>query len=1056
MADDFKCGGGTPRSIAWAGPEALVKKIRCHPPKQRAKFSKFVYDGMKPDALRVRVGRERLRVRVGSANVGSMTGRSEEVAVMLDQRRVDVCAVQEVRWKGDGTKVLKSGKVKFKLMWQGNETRVGGVGIAVAEKWWDSVVEVMRWSDRLMGVRIVIEGEIWTFVSGYAPQSGSEESEKDSFWELMDNMMADLREDKHVVVAGDMNGHVGRDAEGFEDVHGGEGYGSRNRDGVRVLEFCEAKDMVIGNTWFRKRVEHLVTYRSGECDSQIDLVMMRSGDKKMLKDCKSIPGQEVLTQHRLVVGVLEGGWCKIAKRQTVRRVRVWRLKDREVCEKYRVRVKSLEDSKDLGVRMVRAATEVCGKTNGKGCRRKETWYWCKEVEEAVVAKKQAYRVWQEDKKNYEKKEKYREMNKASKRAVAIARDVEYRKWGDELETKEGRQSIFRIAKQMVKEKQEVVGGTVVRDKSGKLLVQDSQICDRWIDYFEELMNEENVWSGECASEAVEGPMQEISKEEVREALKKAKSWKAAGPSQLSMEMMKEMGDDAVEWLTEKFNEAVGSGKMPEEWKDSLIIPLYKGKGDALACGSHRGIKLLEHEMKVYERVLEKRLRECVKIDDMQFGFMPGKSTTDAVFVLRMLQEKWLGKGKKLYHVFVDLEKAYDRVPRRVVEWALRRQGVCESLVRAVMLLFDGARMKVRCRQGLSRLAFVLVGLHQGSVLSPLLFAIVMEEVSKLIRSGLPWEELFADDLVVTDQEEKMMWVRFDEWKTVLEVKGLRVNMSKTKVMVSGEKNEAEKSGKWPCCVCRKGVGVNAIKCQTCLEWCHAKCSGFKGKLKEGLNFVCRRCRREMGEGKIKLMRSDVEKVSKFCYLGDVLESGGGCDAAVKARVRAAWKKWREHGALLVRKQIPLDVRMRVYEACVRSVMLYGCENWAVKVEHVRMVEAAEMRMLRWMCGVRWEDRVSNEEVRWRAGVFRIEEEMRCRRLRWFGHVMRKSDEDKVKQCMLMEVEGARPRGRPRKRWMEVIEDDMRRRGVEIEDSLDRMCWRRAIRYRPTPHREKRP
>ena len=95
-----------------------------------------------------------------------------------------------------------------------------------------------------------------------------------------------------------------------------------------------------------------------------------------------------------------------------------------------------------------------------------------------------------------------------------------------------------------------------------------------------------------------------------------------------------------------------------------------------------GLKLLDHGMKGIERVIEKIIRERISIDDMQFGLMPGHGKTDAVFILRQLQEKHLAKNKKLYFAFVDLEKALDRVSRKVSWWAMRklgmRNGLCDS------------------------------------------------------------------------------------------------------------------------------------------------------------------------------------------------------------------------------------------------------------------------------------------------------------------------------------------------------------------------------------------
>ena len=86
--------------------------------------------------------------------------------------------------------------------------------------------------------------------------------------------------------------------------------------------------------------------------------------------------------------------------------------------------------------------------------------------------------------------------------------------------------------------------------------------------------------------------------------------------------------------------------MPEEWRRSVLIPIYKNKGDAQCCGNYRGIKLMSHTMKVWERIIETRLRDRVEISKQQYGFMPGKGTTDAMFALRMLMKKVQGRSKR--------------------------------------------------------------------------------------------------------------------------------------------------------------------------------------------------------------------------------------------------------------------------------------------------------------------------------------------------------------------------------------------------------------------------
>ena len=198
-------------------------------------------------------------------------------------------------------------------------------------------------------------------------------------------------------------------------------------------------------------------------------------------------------------------------------------------------------------------------------------------------------------------------------------------------------------------------------------------------------------------------------------------------------------DFGSRWITDLINNIVKEGCIPDDWRKSILVPVYKGKGDPLVCGSYRAIKLLEQPMKVLESVGKEGQ---MSIDNMQFVFMHGKETTDAIFIMRQVHEKHQAKKKKLYYAFVDLEKAFDRVPKEVVRWALRKLGVDEWLIRTVMALYTEACTVVRTDAGLSESFEVNVGLHQGSVLSPLLFAAVMDVVSNDARSGLLSELMY--------------------------------------------------------------------------------------------------------------------------------------------------------------------------------------------------------------------------------------------------------------------------------------------------------------------------
>ena len=138
-----------------------------------------------------------------------------------------------------------------------------------------------------------------------------------------------------------------------------------------------------------------------------------------------------------------------------------------------------------------------------------------------------------------------------------------------------------------------------------------------------LLYAENDWDDEvdCPEE-----------EEVAAAFKTVKMGKAAGPTGVVSDMMKAAGGFGSRWMTDLINNIVKEGCIPDDWRKSILVPVYKGKGDSLVCESYRPIKVLEQPMKMLEKVLEKRIRCQVLIDNMQFGFMPGKRTTDAIFI----------------------------------------------------------------------------------------------------------------------------------------------------------------------------------------------------------------------------------------------------------------------------------------------------------------------------------------------------------------------------------------------------------------------------------------
>ena len=367
-----------------------------------------------------------------------------------------------------------------------------------------------------------------------------------------------------------------------------------------------------------------------------------------------------------------------------------------------------------------------------------------------------------------------------------------------------------------------------------------------------------------------------------------------------------------------------------------------------------------------------------------------------------------------------------------------------------MSLYEGAETKVIVGSGLSEEFFVKVGVHQGSVLSPLLFAMVIDEVTENARKGWMKQILYADDLVLMGETMEELRENFDEWREAFESKGMRVNLGKAKLMVSGMEEEAFDSKIDPCGVCGTRVMSNSVLCRACGKWVHARCTEKKKvSVYVNKNFVCKKCRSVVnnfkGSADEKLC-DGVETVSKFTYLGDRLNATGGCETAVTARSRIGWMKLRKCSEILKGRRFSLKMKGKIYKSCVRSAMLYGSEAWCLREKEMAILRRTERAMIRAMCGVKLLDRRNSEELMDMLGIKESLDRMaKASSIRWYGHVLRKEDENVIVKALKFEVSGSRGRGRPKQTWKKQVENEMKKNGLGKEDACDRTKWRGIVK-----------
>ncbi|KAK3538824.1 hypothetical protein QTP86_015948 [Hemibagrus guttatus] len=526
----------------------------------------------------------------------------------MERRKVDILCVQETRWKGSKARIIGAG---FKLFYYGVDSKRNGVGVVLKEEFVRNVLEVKRVSDRVMSLKLEIEGVMLNVVSGYYPQVGCELEEKERFWSELDEVMESIPTGERVVIGADFNGHVGEGNAGDEEVMGKFGVKERNLEGQIVVDFAKRMDMAVVNTYFQKREEHRVTYKSGGRRTQ----KKRSKIEKKTK------------------------W--------------WKLKKEECCEEFRQKLRQalggqvvLPDDWETTAEVIReTGRKVLGVSSGRRKEDKETWWWNEEVQDSIQRKRLAKKKWDMDR-TEENRQEYKESQCRVKREVSKAKQKAYDELYTRLDTREGEKDLYRLARQRDRDGKDVQQVRVIKDGDGRVLTSEESVQRRWKEYFEELMNEEN------------------------EREKKSR------------------------------------------------------RGEL--CGTE------------------------------------------------------------------NLEKAYDRVPREELWYCMRKSGVAEKYVRVVQDMYERSRTVVRCAVGQTEEFKVEVGLHQGSALSPFLFAIVMDQLSEEVRRESPWTMMFADDIVICSESREQVEENLERWRFALERRGMKVSRSKTEYMCV---NEREGSGK---------------------------------------------------------------------------------------------------------------------------------------------------------------------------------------------------------------------------------------------------------------------
>ncbi|KAK3517986.1 hypothetical protein QTP70_029104, partial [Hemibagrus guttatus] len=284
------------------------------------------------------------------------------------------------------------------------------------------------------------------------------------------------------------------------EVMGKFGVKERNLEGQMVVDFAKRMDMAVVNTYFQKREEHRVTYKSGGRRTQVDYILCRRGNLKEISDCKVVVGESAARQHRMGVCRMTLMVCKKkrSKIELEKKTKWWKLKKEKCCEELRQKLRQalggqvvLPDDWETTAEVIRETErKVLGLSSGRRKEDKETWWWNEEVQDSIQRKRLAKKKWNMDR-TEENRQEYKELQRRVKREVSKPKQKAYDELYTRLDTREGEKDLYRLARQRDRDGKDVQQVRVIKDIDERVLTSEESVQRIWKEYFEELMNEEN-------------------------------------------------------------------------------------------------------------------------------------------------------------------------------------------------------------------------------------------------------------------------------------------------------------------------------------------------------------------------------------------------------------------------------------------------------------------------------------------------------------------------------------------------------------------------------------
>ncbi|XP_073814500.1 uncharacterized protein [Musca autumnalis] len=971
----------------------------------------------KVDEPRKRFKDHDLRICTWNVRTLYREGAVFALADVLGKYKADITAIQEIRWTGKDVTTTPKGDA---LYYSCHDTKHEfGCGFVVGRRLKHLVSSFTPVNERLATIRFKAKFFNISFICAHAPTEDKDEQTKDIFYESLEETYDRCPAHDIKIVLGDFNAKIGKENIFGQTVGKFSLHSETSDNGMRLIDFAAAKNMVVSSTRFKHLDIHKGTWLSPDqrTINQIDHVVIDGRHSSSVLDVRSFRGANIDSDHYLVAAKVRTrlNVANKARTDTTRKLDIAKLQTQQIATAYSTQLTQLlNDSasrpdnisaqwQNIAHSMQTAAKSVLGYQRPPP---KNPWY-DQECRAATEEKNAAYRTTLQSVATRSARERYREKRREEKRLFRRKKREMEKRECEQMEMYR-RQNEVRKFYQRVKHQTDGFGTGIssCRDQQGNLVTDTDSVLRIWKEHFSKLLVSDSSEDGEDTTDPIPDDGIECippSQDEVRTAINRLKNNKAAGADGLPAELFKTGGDTLIRCMHQLVSTIWQEERVPDDWNVSILCPVHK-KGDKTVCSNYRGISLLPIAYKIVSGILCERLKPMVNeiIGPYQCGFRPGKSTIDQIFTLRQILEKTQEMQIDTFHLFVDYKAAFDSPIRSKVFQAMSDFGIPAKLIRLCRMTLTETRSSVKIGKNLSEEFTTKRGFRQGDGLSCDLFNILLEKVirdAKVKRNGTIYTNshmllAYADDIDIMGRSVKEVTDTFAKVERESAKVGLAVNGVKTKLMVS-----------------TRNMSINTAP-------------------------------------SVNVGTYNFEVVKDFVYLGTAINTTNNISCEIRRRIVLANRCYFGLSKQFRNKATSRQTKITLYKTLILPVLMYGSEAWVLAQADKAVLCVFERKILRKIYGPICVDgeyrRRMNIELYQLYNDINIVERIEIQRLRWLGHVIRMSDDEPAKKAYKYGPHGgSRRSGRPKLRWSEQVKRDITK--LHIPDwentAANREDWR---------------